>query len=105
VLHAGAAGVDSQFVDGAAAGAGAGGRYSLADGGWGASISPISPVILPDARDTYPVDPATVSGAGGPTFITRLPTFASNAERWKSFRADRLRDRHAEAPARWCWPR
>ena len=63
------------------------GRSSLADGGWGASnLADLLPVVLPDAKDTYHVDPATVelTPAGADNFITRLTDDpASNAERWK----------------------
>ncbi len=64
-----------------------GGRYALADGGWGAAgLADLLPTILPDAHDTFHVDPATVEltevGADSP--ITRLTDdAASNIQRWK----------------------
>ncbi len=64
-----------------------GGRQSLADGVWGGSqVAPVLPVILPDARDTFHRDPATVSltPAGMDSVITRLvDDAATNAERWQ----------------------
>ena len=64
-----------------------GGRYSLADGGWGTSnLADLLPVVLPDAKNTYHVDPATVAltPAGTDNFITRLKDDpAANAEAWK----------------------
>lgn len=64
-----------------------GGRQSLADGVWGGSqIAPVLPVVLPDARDTFHRDPATVSLtlAGMDSVITRLvDDSAINVERWK----------------------
>ena len=64
-----------------------GGRYAFADGGWGASnLADLLPTVLPDARDTFHVDPATVQltpiGADSP--ITRLTDDPqSNRERWQ----------------------
>jgi uncharacterized membrane protein len=64
-----------------------GGRQSLADGVWGGSqVAPVLPVILPDGRETFHRDPATVSltPAGMDSVITRLvDDSATNAERWK----------------------
>jgi uncharacterized membrane protein len=65
-----------------------GGRQSLADGVWGGSqVAPVLPVILPEARDTFHRDPATVSltSAGMDSVITRLVDDpAGNVERWKT---------------------
>jgi uncharacterized membrane protein len=64
-----------------------GGRQSLADGVWeGSQVAPVLPVILPETRDTFHRDPATVSltPAGLDSVITRLvDDSARNAERWK----------------------
>ena len=64
-----------------------GGRFSLADGGWGvSSLADLLPVVLPDAKNTFHVDPATVelTPAGVDSNITRLVDDpAANAERWK----------------------
>lgn len=64
-----------------------GGRYALADGGWGASgLADLLPTVLPAARDTFHVDPANVqlTAAGAESTITRLMDDpAANAERWK----------------------
>jgi uncharacterized membrane protein len=64
-----------------------GGRYSLADGGWGVSnLADLLPVVLPDGKNTFHVDPATVelAPAGMDSYITRLVDDpAANAERWK----------------------
>ena len=64
-----------------------GGRFSLADGGWGVSnLADVLPVVLPDAKGTFHVDPATVelAPAGMDSRITRLVDDpAANAERWK----------------------
>jgi uncharacterized membrane protein len=64
-----------------------GGRQSLADGVWGGSeVAAALPVILPDGRETFHRDPATVSltTAGVDSVITRLVDDSSaNAERWK----------------------
>ncbi len=64
-----------------------GGRYALADGGWGGStLADLLPTVLPDAKDTFHVDPATVqltpTGADSP--ITRLTDDPDgNRDRWK----------------------
>jgi uncharacterized membrane protein len=64
-----------------------GGRYALGDGGWGASdLADLLPVVPPDGKNTYHVDPATVAltPAGADNLITRLADDpAANAERWK----------------------
>ncbi len=63
------------------------GRFSLADGGWGvSSLADLLPVVLPSAKNTFHVDPATVelTPAGVDSNITRLVDDpAANAERWK----------------------
>jgi uncharacterized membrane protein len=65
-----------------------GGRFSLADGGWGVSnLADLLPVVLPDAKGTFHVEPATVelAPAGVDNDITRLvDDSAANAKRWKS---------------------
>jgi uncharacterized membrane protein len=65
-----------------------GGRISLADGGWGVSnLADLLPVVLPDAKGTFHVEPATVelAPAGVDNYITRLvDDSAQNAQRWKS---------------------
>jgi uncharacterized membrane protein len=62
------------------------GRSSFSDGGWGASsLADLLPVVLPNAKDTYHVDPATVAlaPAGIDSPITRVDDVpAANAERW-----------------------
>jgi uncharacterized membrane protein len=64
-----------------------GGRYSLADGGWGVSnLADLLPVILPAGKNTFHVDPATVelTPAGMDSNITRLVDDpVANADRWK----------------------
>ena len=64
-----------------------GGRQSLADGVWGGSqVAPVLPVVLPEGRDTFHRDPATVSltPAGADSVITRLVDDSTrNVERWK----------------------
>ena len=64
-----------------------GGRQSLADGVWGGSeVAPALPVVLPDGKDTFHRDPATVSltAAGVDSVITRLvDDSTTNIERWK----------------------
>jgi uncharacterized membrane protein len=65
-----------------------GGRFSLADGGWGVSnLADLLPVVLPDAKGTFHVEPATVdlAPAGVDNYITRLvDDSAANTKRWKS---------------------
>jgi uncharacterized membrane protein len=64
-----------------------GGRFALADGGWGvSSLADLLPVVLPDAKNTFHVDPATVAlaPAGIDSHVTRLVDDpVANAERWK----------------------
>ncbi len=64
-----------------------GGRQSLADGVWGGSeVAPALPVILPDGKETFHRDPATVSltPAGVDSVITRLVDDpVTNIERWR----------------------
>src|ERR1700730_4037426 len=64
-----------------------GGRFGLADGGWGgSSIADVLPVVLPDRKNTFHLAPATVelSPAGSDSLITRLVDDpARNVERWK----------------------
>jgi uncharacterized membrane protein len=64
-----------------------GGRYALADGGWGASgLADLLPTVLPVAKNTFHVDPANVllTAAGADSTITRLVDDPlANAERWK----------------------
>jgi uncharacterized membrane protein len=64
-----------------------GGRFSLADGGWGASgLTDLIPTFLPSGRHTFDRDPATVelSAAGADSPITRLVDDpAKNVERWR----------------------
>ena len=64
-----------------------GGRFSLADGGWGgSSITDLLPVVLPNGRNTFHRDHATVelTAAGADSPITRLMDDpAKNVERWK----------------------
>jgi uncharacterized membrane protein len=63
-----------------------GGRQSLADGVWGGSLAADAlPVVLPDSRDTFHRDPATVSltPAGEQSAICRLVDDpVANAQRW-----------------------
>ncbi len=64
-----------------------GGSGSLADGVWGGSLAADAlPVVLPDSRDTFHRDPATVSltPAGAQSVICRLVDDpAANAARWE----------------------
>jgi uncharacterized membrane protein len=64
-----------------------GGRYALADGGWGSSnLAGVLPTVLPDAKNTFHVDPATaqLAAAGAESTITRFQDdAAASAERWK----------------------
>src|SRR5205085_6980242 len=51
-----------------------GGRFSLADGGWGvSSMSDLLPVVLPNKKDTFQRDPATaeLTPAGAQSIICR----------------------------------
>jgi uncharacterized membrane protein len=65
-----------------------GGRFALADGGWGASsMADLLPVVLPNRKPTFHRDPATVelTRAGGESIICRLVDDPDrNAERWKT---------------------
>ena len=65
-----------------------GGRYALSDGGWGASeLADPLPVSLPNRKNTFQRDPATVelTPAGADSLICRLVDDpARNAERWKT---------------------
>jgi len=65
-----------------------GGRFALADGGWGVSdLADVLPVVLPDAKGTFHVEPATVelAPAGVDNYVTRLVDDpAANTRRWKS---------------------
>ena len=65
-----------------------GGRFSLADGGWGASsITELLPTFLPNAKDTFHRDPAitqlTAAGADSPV-MRLIDDPAKNVERWKT---------------------
>jgi uncharacterized membrane protein len=65
-----------------------GGRFSLADGGWGVSnLADLLPIVLPDAKGTFHVEPATVelAPAGVDNYITRIvDDSAANIKRWKA---------------------
>jgi len=64
-----------------------GGRFALADGGWGASsVAELLPTFLPNAKNTFHRDPATaqLTSAGADSAVTRLlDDPAKNIERWK----------------------
>jgi hypothetical protein len=64
-----------------------GGRFALADGGWGGSnLADLLPVVLPTGKNTFHRDPATVelTQAGADSIITRLiDDPVKNIERWK----------------------
>jgi uncharacterized membrane protein len=64
-----------------------GGRFALADGGWGASsVSELVPTFLPNVKNTFHRDPATaqLTSAGADSVVTRLlDDPAKNVERWK----------------------
>jgi uncharacterized membrane protein len=64
-----------------------GGRFALADGGWGASsVSELVPTFLPNGKNTFHRDPATaqLTNAGAESAVTRLvDDSAKNVERWK----------------------
>src|SRR5246500_4400668 len=64
-----------------------GGRYSLADGGWGvSSMADLLPVVLPSKKDTFQREPATaeLTAVGAESIICRLVEDpAKNADRWK----------------------
>ena len=65
-----------------------GGRFSLAEGGWGASSdADLLPTFLPNAHGTFHRDPATtqLTAAGQSSPITRLVDDpARNADRWRT---------------------
>jgi uncharacterized membrane protein len=64
-----------------------GGRFALGDGGWGgSSLTDLLPVVLPNSRNTFHRDPATVelTAAGADNPITRLMDDpGKNVDRWK----------------------
>jgi hypothetical protein len=64
-----------------------GGRFALGDGGWsGSSLVDLLPTYLPNSRNTFHRDPATVelTAAGSDSPITRLMDDpAKNIDRWK----------------------
>jgi uncharacterized membrane protein len=64
-----------------------GGRFSLGDGGWGgSSVADLLPTILPNSRNTFHRDPATVelTSAGSDSPITRIMDDPEkNIDRWK----------------------
>jgi len=64
-----------------------GGRFALADGGWSASsVADLLPTFLPNAKDTFHRDPATVqlTPTGLVSPITRLVDDpVKNGERWR----------------------
>jgi hypothetical protein len=64
-----------------------GGRFALADGGWGASsLADLLPALLPGRKGTFHRDPATVdlTPAGADSVICRLTEDpARNQARWK----------------------
>jgi uncharacterized membrane protein len=64
-----------------------GGRFGLADGGWGgSSLADVLPVTLPDRKNTFHRDRATVelTAAGSESLITRfVDDPAGNIERWR----------------------
>ena len=64
-----------------------GGRFSLGDGGWGASsLVDLLPTVLPKSRNTFHRDPATaeLTAAGTDSPIVRLMDDPSkNIERWR----------------------
>jgi len=64
-----------------------GGRFALGEGGWGGStLAELLPTFLPNSRNTFHRDPATVelTAAGSDSPITRLMDDpAKNVDRWK----------------------
>jgi uncharacterized membrane protein len=64
-----------------------GGRFALADGGWGASsVAELLPTFLPNGKNTFHRDPATaqLTPAGADSAVTRLlDDPVKNVERWK----------------------
>ncbi len=65
-----------------------GGRFALAEGGWGASSdADLLPTFLPNAHGTFHRDPATtqLTAAGQSSTVTRLVDDpARNADRWRT---------------------
>jgi uncharacterized membrane protein len=63
-----------------------GGRFALEDGGWGgSSVADLLPTVLPNSRNNFHRDPATVelTPAGSDSSITRLMDDpAKNFDRW-----------------------
>lgn len=64
-----------------------GGRFALSDGGWaGSDMADLLPVVLPNRKNTFHRDPATVelTPAGADSIICRLVDDPDrNVERWK----------------------
>ena len=64
-----------------------GGRFALADGGWGASsVTELLPTFLPSGKSTFHRDPATaqLTSAGADSAVTRLVDDpAKNVQRWE----------------------
>ena len=64
-----------------------GGRFALADGGWGASsVTELLPTFLPSGKSTFHRDPATaqLTLAGADSAVTRLVDDpAKNVQRWE----------------------
>jgi uncharacterized membrane protein len=64
-----------------------GGRFALADGGWGASsVTELLPTFLPNGKNTFHRDPAMaqLTPAGADSAVTRLlDDPAKNVERWR----------------------
>ncbi|HEX3967549.1 MAG TPA: glutamine amidotransferase [Edaphobacter sp.] len=64
-----------------------GGRFALADGGWGASsAAELLPTFLPSGKNTFHRDPATaqLTAAGADSAVTRLlDDPVKNVARWK----------------------
>lgn len=64
-----------------------GGRFALADGGWGgSSLADLLPAVLPGSKNTFHLDPATVelTAAGADSPVTRLvDDREKNIELWK----------------------
>ena len=81
-----------------------GGRFGLGDGGWnGSTVADAMPVALPDRKDTFHRQPATVelTPIGTDSLVTRLvddPT--KNVERWKKlpYLMDYQENRHTAKP-------
>ena len=65
-----------------------GGRFALADGGWGASrLADLLPVVLPNKKGTFHRDPASVelTPVGADSILCRLVEDpARNLDRWKA---------------------